>query len=55
MLNKIIIWLLQRRLNRLKKQQDTPYLYIKGIGKDYPKYLMYTDDASIALKMHRIF
>lgn len=44
MLNKIIVFLLQMQLNTMRKKQDTPYMFIKGLGKDYPKYLMYTDN-----------
>lgn len=53
-LDAIIMSVMQWRLNRLRKTQDTPYIFIKGTYQDYPKYLMYTDDKHIRAKMHRI-
>jgi len=54
-INDLIFKYLQWNLKRMKKSQNTTYLYIKGIGKDYPKYLMYTDNEEIRHQMHQIY
>lgn len=54
LLSKIIMFILQWQLNKLRKKEKTPYLYVEGTGKDYPKYLMYTDDEEIRNEMHDI-
>jgi len=54
LINTLILWFMQRQLNKLRKKQNTPYIYIKGTSKDYPKYLMYTDDEVVRNKMHAI-
>lgn len=43
---------MQKQLDKLRKKQDTPYIFIKGTGKDYPRYFMYTDNEKIRNKMH---
>lgn len=53
-INKVVCFYMQLQLKDMRKQQDTPYLYIMGTGKDYPKYLMFTDDVSIRNKLHAI-
>lgn len=40
MLLRIVMWWLHREYLRYGK----PIYYIKGEGKDYPKYLLYTED-----------
>jgi hypothetical protein len=52
--NLIVIFYMQLQLKYLRKQQDTPYFYIMGTGKEYPKYLMFTDDIAIRNKLHAI-
>ena len=54
MINKFIMWYMQRQLKRLQKTQNTPYIFIKGTGKDYPKYLMYTNSVSVRETMQSI-
>jgi hypothetical protein len=54
-LNKFIMWYMQKQLEELRRYQDTPYVYIKGTDKDYPKYLMYTDDKKSRNQMHSIY
>ena len=53
-IDNFIMWVMQRQLNKIRKGQDTPYVFIKGTKKDYPKYLMYTDDEGIRNIMHNI-
>jgi hypothetical protein len=53
-INKLIMWCMQKQLERLRKTQDTPYIFIKGTNNDFPKYLMYTDNEKIRHKMHSI-
>ncbi len=50
MIDKLIMWLLHSRYKKYKK----PIFYIKGIDKDYPKYLLYTEDEFIYKKMDEI-
>ena len=54
-INNLILMYLQWNLKRIRKNNNTPYLYIKVTGKDYPKYLMYTDDKKIRNQMHDIY
>lgn len=53
-INQLVLIYMQKNLDTLRKSQDTPYIYIKGTEKDYPKYLMYTDKEEIRAKMHNI-
>jgi hypothetical protein len=54
MIAKIIMFLLNFELKKIRKHQTTPYMFIKGTGKNYPKYVMYTDQVDIAREMHKI-
>ena len=36
------------------KRYGMPIFYIKGTGKDYPKYLIYTENQIVYKKMDRI-
>ena len=29
------------------KHKKPPIIYIRGIGKDYPRYMLYTEDADV--------
>lgn len=42
MIVKLIMWLCHIEYNKYKK----PIFYIKGTGKHYPKYLLYTENPS---------
>ena len=33
------------------KKYDMPIFYIKGKGKAYPKYLLYTEDENVSQRM----
>ena len=33
------------------KHEGQPIYYIKGTGKDYPKYLLYTEDEHVYRRM----
>lgn len=48
MIDRFIIWLCHIRY----KKFDMPIFYIKGNGKDYPKYLLYTEDERIYQRMN---
>lgn len=50
MIDRFIMWLCHLRY----KRYGMPIFYIKGTGKDYPKYLVYTEDESVYKKMDRI-
>lgn len=43
MILKLIMFLCHLKYKKYKM----PILYIKGTGKDYPKYLVYTEDENI--------
>ena len=61
LIRKLIMLYLQHDMNNMRKRNNnnndnnkTPYIYYKGTGKDYPKYLMYTDTEGIRNRMHDI-
>lgn len=51
MIAKIILWL----CHIMYKKCRMPIFYIKGLkkDKDYPKYLLYTEDENVYQKMDR--
>ena len=49
MLVRLIMWLCHIQYKRYKE----PIYYIKGTGKDYPKYLLYTENPSTYDRMDR--
>ena len=55
MLNRIIMLLVKIKLKQVRKTQGTPYLFISGNAKDYPNYLMFTDDIEIRGQMKDIY
>ncbi len=48
MLLKLVILYLHWQYKRYKQ----PIFYIKGTGKDYPRYLLYTEDANVYKRMN---
>jgi hypothetical protein len=50
MIDRFIMWLCHLRY----KRYGMPTFYIKGTGKDYPKYLVYTENENVYKKMDRI-
>jgi len=50
MITRLIMWWLHRHYISYGK----PIFYIKGSGKDYPRYLLYTEDEEIYKKMDKI-
>lgn len=51
MIDKIIMWLCHIRY----KKYGMPIFYIKGLKKDYPKYLIYTEDEKVYQRMDRFW
>lgn len=49
MIEKIIMWLCHIQYIKYKKS----IFFIKGTGKDYPKYLLYTENPSTFDRMDR--
>ncbi len=47
MIKRFVMWWLHRQCIKYGK----PILYIKGTGKDYPKYLLYTEDEWVYRRM----
>lgn len=44
---RLIMWLLHLQY----KRQGDAIFYIKGRGKGYPKYLLYTEDENVYYRM----
>lgn len=55
MITKIIMFLCKIEHKRIKKEnnQNIQILSIKGNGKDYPKYLLYTEDENVYKRMDK--
>lgn len=47
MIDRLIMWLCHIKY----KKYNLPIFYIKGTKKDYPKYLLYTEDATVYKRM----
>lgn len=47
MLIRLVIWILHREYKKCGNQ----ILYVKGLGKDFPKYLLYTEDEDVYVRM----
>lgn len=50
MIDRFIMWLCHLRY----KKYGMPIFYIKGTGKDYPKYLVYTENEFVYNRMDKI-
>ena len=48
-MTRFVMWWLHRRY----KKTGMPIYYIKGTKKDYPKYLIYTEDEAVYKRMDR--
>lgn len=48
MVLKFIMWYLERKYSRLNGE---PVMFIIGTGKDYPKYMLYTEDEEVRKRM----
>ena len=46
---RFVMWLLHTRYIKTGE----PIFYIKGLGKDYPKYLLYTEDETVYRRMDK--
>ena len=46
---RFVMWILHRQYIKRGK----PILYIKGINKDYPKYLLYTENSDVYQRMDK--
>lgn len=47
MLTRLVMWWLHRRYVK----EGMPLYYIKGTGKDYPRYLLFTEDEQLYKRM----
>ena len=43
----LVMWYLRRQYRKFGK----PILYVRGTGKDYPRYILYTEDANVYKRM----
>lgn len=50
MIDRIIMWICHIKYKKYGK----PIFYIKGIDKEYPKYLLYTENERVYQKMDNI-
>jgi hypothetical protein len=50
-MDKFLLWLVHLYLHYNYKKYRQPILYIKGTGKDYPRYLLYTEDPAVYRRM----
>lgn len=53
MITKLIMWLCHIKYKRYAKRYGYEIFYIKGKGKDYPKYLLYTENERVYKKMDK--
>lgn len=55
LITKFVIWWCKHRLNKLRLEHPNYTIFeIKGTGKDYPNYLMFTDVEHIRNEMMKI-
>ena len=47
MLVRIAMWILHREYKKYGK----PIYYVKGLQKDFPKYLLYTENENVYYRM----
>lgn len=47
MLVRLAMWILHREY----KKHRMPIYYVKGLQKDFPKYLLYTEDENVYYRM----
>ena len=47
---RFVMWLLHTQYVKFR----APVYFIKGVGKDYPKYLLYTEDEKVYQRMDRL-
>lgn len=50
MIDRFIMWICHMRY----KKYGCPIFYIRGTDRDFPKYLIYTEDENVYKKMDRI-
>jgi len=50
-INQIVFWYLRK----LYKKYGEHILFIKGTEKDFPKYLLYTENESVRLEMIKLW
>lgn len=46
---RFVMWLMHTRYVKIGE----PIFYIRGVGKDYPKYLLYTEDETVYRRMDK--
>lgn len=57
LVRRLIFWYLKRELKEIRKQErnvNSPFVFINGTDKDYPNYLVFTDDEQFRRKLHRM-
>ena len=57
LVRRLIFWYLKRELKEMRQQEryeNTPFMFINGTNKDYPNYLVFTDDEQYRKKLHRM-
>jgi hypothetical protein len=51
-IRKLIIIYMKYELKKLRRTQNTKYVFLNGTGKDYPNYLVFTDNEDYRNKLH---
>ena len=57
LVRRLIFWYLKKELKELREQErnaNSPFMFINGTDKDYPNYLVFTDDRDYRKKLHRM-
>jgi hypothetical protein len=49
MILKLVMWY----IHKLYVKHKMPIFYIKGTGKHYPRYLLYTEDENVYRRMDK--
>ena len=55
MIDRLIIILCKIQMKKIRRYENTDFMYIRGDGKDFPIYLLFTDDVEFRSKMKRIY
>lgn len=51
MIDKILTEMIMLILHRMYVKTGNDIMYIRGVGKDYPKYLLYTENPNVYKRM----
>jgi hypothetical protein len=54
-MKRLIFWLLRLQYRKYLKKSNTnhPIFFIRGTGKQYPRYVLYTEDPNVYARMDK--